>query len=136
MAKRRKYEFPSREAAEAEVHKVKAESLHRVRCMMALYKKKIRWLDRRGEYKVGLFDEDSPVGPRVLFVFEPRELKQSPSMVVGDAYEWASETRQHYTRAAIENDEARGIVELADLVMAEVNKPMRKPTDVEQPATA
>lgn len=117
---RRKYEFSSREAAEAAVRESRQYSIHLYRGMLALFTKSVEWLGRRGEYRVGVFDLDSPSGPRVMYVFQPKGTTQSPSLTVTDAHQWAADAIRQYQQYGCTNDEVRGIVELAELVQQRI----------------
>lgn len=123
---KRKYRFPTRMSAEEAYVAEHKESMHRYRAMLALYLKQVTWLATRGDYKVGMFDEESANGPRVLVVFAPKVREQAPALTAADAYEWARDTRQSLTHASMEDNEARGVVELCDLVAARLHELTKK----------
>lgn len=119
---KRKYIFKTRLDAEKSYLNESLNSTHRYRAMLALYTKSVRWLAKKGSYRVGLFDEDSPAGSRVLLVFQTRG--QAPSLTAADAFEWSSEMIQHYNRLPPSPNDSEGCIlrDFAYLVRQEINK--------------
>lgn len=81
-ATRRKYRFPTRQAAEDAVDVVNRELHGHVRLAMALYSSKVAWTRKRHGYRFGVFDVASFAGPRFVVCFDPGD--QSPDLKVVD----------------------------------------------------
>lgn len=116
---RRKYQFRTRDDAEAAYRSAEQTSHLRVRGLMALMQGQVRWLDvpapyQAGAYRFGVFDAESMGGMKVMVVFHPPS--QQPHVVVGDAYEWASDTIADYARFGPSDDEGRTIQHMAYIV--------------------
>ena len=68
-------------AAEDALRKAENESHLQTRLARALYAGAIEWCKPRGFYRFGIFDQDSPAGPKIVQVFHP-DTGQEPSLHV------------------------------------------------------
>jgi hypothetical protein len=136
MTPRTRYRYSSRKAAEDAELKATHQNHLLQRGLQALYRRDIEWWYKSrskrscqrlvGElvpipqysdcpYWVGLFDKDSPAGPKILLVFHSITGNQAHSLTVHDAYEWCQTLIAQFTNVPPEptNQEA---LDLRDLV--------------------
>ena len=100
--KRHKYRFGSRQQAEQAYLRADAEAINQTRLARALYADTITWSKRRGAYRVGVFDRDTPVGPRAVVMFHPdtgQELSMEVYLPFGDR--WREMTRASYREPSL-----------------------------------
>lgn len=77
MATKHKHKFPSRAAAEAAYEDADAQRHLQYRLNLALLLSEVHWLRKAKPYRVGVFDIDSPAGPKFVWIFEPKDQRAS-----------------------------------------------------------
>jgi hypothetical protein len=83
MAKRRRYQFKDRAEAEEKYREAERKRLYQLRLARALYAQTVHWLYNGKVYRFGVFDQNTPCGPKVVMVFSPNT-GQQPDLQVFD----------------------------------------------------
>lgn len=120
-SKRRKYDFPTREMAEKAYRDLEQQRCREGRALTALYTKQVHWLGRKLGYRLGIFDEDSISGAKILLVWQPAG--QRPHLIVEEARDWSHQILRHYCHPA--NDEQRYLCSLAEQVLNRLREAAR-----------
>ena len=108
---RRKYRFPDRATAESELATVEVKLLHTRRYALALMHGKVQWTRRKQGYRVGLFDVNSPSGPRAVIDFRPKGHEYSLTFYRLHDLEWRTRRRM---LSIIADEEANALAECMD----------------------
>jgi len=106
-AYRRKYQFKDRRAAEEAYRKESTQHILQLRLARALYADSVQWGQRRGAYRMGIFDMQSCGGVKIVKVFWPNTT-QEPALDVIDPWsgELASLERMAVRYAGHSKDDA------------------------------
>jgi hypothetical protein len=86
----RKYQYKDRQTAENAVLDQSHQRHLLYRGLRALERKEVCWTSRLGNYQVGIFDADSPTGPRCLVRFYGNGQVETDAH---DYEEWAAQWR-------------------------------------------
>lgn len=109
---RRKYRYRSRQAAE-EAQAASERAAHdNYRLALALHTKTIQWTKTRESYRLGVFDLESPTGPKVVQVFDPGT--QTPSLTVMELYGNEYHTQERLTARNAADPEAFALLDLME----------------------